>query len=38
MLRVAGKGPSDWGYAVVPILGPLIGGELGGLLLRAIAR
>src|ERR1700757_233764 len=38
LLPVAGKGPSDWGYAVVPILGPLIGGGLGGLLLRAVAR
>src|SRR5215831_11551374 len=38
VLPVADKGPSDWGYAVVPILGPLIGGGLGGLLLRAVAR
>src|ERR1700741_3977929 len=38
VLPVAGKGPSDWGYAIVPILGPLIGGGLGGLLLRAVAR
>jgi len=38
VLPVAGKGPSDWDYAVVPILGPLIGGGLGGLLLRAVAR
>jgi len=37
VLPVADKGPSDWGYAVVPILGPLIGGGLGGLLLRAVA-
>jgi glycerol uptake facilitator protein len=38
VLPVAGKGPSDWGYAIVPILGPLIGGGLGGLLLRAVVR
>ena len=38
VLPVAGKGPSDWGYAFVPILGPLIGGVLGGLLLRVVAR
>ena len=38
VLPIAGKGPSDWGYAIVPILGPLIGGGLGGLLLRAVAR
>jgi glycerol uptake facilitator protein len=38
LLPIAGKGPSDWGYAIVPILGPLIGGGLGGLLLRAVTR
>src|SRR5215510_9587590 len=38
ILPIAGKGPSDWGYAIVPILGLLIGGGLGGLLLRAVAR
>ena len=38
VLPVAGKGPSDWSYAIVPILGPLIGGGLGGLVLRAVAR
>jgi glycerol uptake facilitator protein len=38
VLPIAGKSDSDWGYAVVPILGPLIGGIAGGLLLRAIAR
>jgi glycerol uptake facilitator protein len=36
LLPVAGKGKSDWGYAVVPILGPLIGGALAGVLLRVI--
>jgi len=35
-LPIAGKGPSDWGYAIVPVLGPLIGGGLAGMLLRAI--
>jgi glycerol uptake facilitator protein len=34
VLPVAGKGNSDWGYAAVPLLGPFIGGGLGGLLLR----
>jgi len=38
VLPVAGKGTSDWSYAVVPILGPLIPGGLGGLLLRTIVR
>jgi glycerol uptake facilitator protein len=31
LLPIPGKGPSDWGYAWVPVLGPLIGGILGGL-------
>lgn len=35
VLPIAGKGPSGWSYAIVPILGPLIGGGLAGLLLRA---
>ncbi|HUO35399.1 MAG TPA: MIP/aquaporin family protein [Candidatus Acidoferrum sp.] len=38
VLPIAGKGGSDWGYAIVPVLGPLIGGGLAGILLRAIAR
>ncbi|HEX2102498.1 MAG TPA: aquaporin, partial [Solirubrobacteraceae bacterium] len=29
VLPIAGKGPSDWGYAWVPVLGPIIGGILG---------
>jgi glycerol uptake facilitator protein len=33
ILPIAKKGPSDWGYAVVPIIGPLIGATLAGLLL-----
>jgi glycerol uptake facilitator protein len=36
LLPIAGKGKSDWSYAIVPILGPLIGGTLAGLLLRAM--
>jgi glycerol uptake facilitator protein len=32
ILPVPGKGPSDWSYAWVPVLGPLMGGALGGLL------
>src|ERR1700745_2779086 len=38
LLPVAGKGPSDWSYAIVPVIGPLIGGGLAGMLLRAIAK
>ncbi|MBX3444646.1 MAG: aquaporin family protein [Planctomyces sp.] len=29
LLPIPGKGPSDWGYAWVPVIGPLIGGVLG---------
>jgi glycerol uptake facilitator protein len=36
LLPVANKGKSDWGYAMVPILGPLIGGALAGGLMRVI--
>ena len=28
ILPIAGKGPSDWGYSWVPILGPMIGAAL----------
>ena len=31
LLPIRGKGSSDWGYSWVPIVGPLIGGALGGL-------
>ncbi len=33
-LPMAKKAPSDWGYASVPILGPLIGAALAGVLMR----
>jgi glycerol uptake facilitator protein len=36
LLPVANKGKSDWGYAMVPILGLLIGGALAGGLMRVI--
>jgi len=38
ILPIAGKGTSDWGYAIVPVLGPMIGGGLAGMFLRAIAK
>src|SRR5262244_2786265 len=38
VLPIADKGPSDWGYAVIPVVGPLIGGGLAGVLLRVIPR
>jgi glycerol uptake facilitator protein len=31
ILPIAGKGSSDWGYAWVPVVGPLAGGALGAL-------
>ena len=36
MLPIAGKGSSDWNYAPIPVIGPLLGGALAGLLLRAL--
>ncbi len=32
ILPIPGKGTSDWAYAWVPVVGPLTGGALGGLL------
>jgi glycerol uptake facilitator protein len=34
ILPIAGKGGSDWAYAPIPIVGPLAGGALAGLLLK----
>lgn len=31
LLPIKGKGSSDWSYSWVPVVGPLIGGALGGL-------
>jgi glycerol uptake facilitator protein len=31
ILPIPGKGDSDWGYAWIPVLGPIIGGILGAL-------
>ena len=30
VLPIPGKGTSDWGYSWIPVVGPLIGGALGG--------
>jgi glycerol uptake facilitator protein len=35
ILPIAKKGGSDWGYAVIPVLGPLAGGALAGVFIRA---
>jgi len=37
LLPVAAKGGSDWGYAPIPVIGPLIGGALAGWLLLLIS-
>ena len=37
LLPVAGKGPSEWNYAAIPVLGPVIGAILAGLVIRAAA-
>ncbi|KOU74310.1 glycerol transporter [Streptomyces sp. MMG1533] len=34
-LPIPNKGTSDWGYAWIPVVGPLIGGALAGLLYNA---
>ncbi|MGZ6545734.1 MAG: MIP/aquaporin family protein [Actinomycetota bacterium] len=35
ILPIPGKGGSDWQYALVPVIGPLIGGVLGALAAKA---
>ena len=37
ILPIAGKGGSDWNYAPIPIVGPLLGGVLAGWLLKFLA-
>lgn len=32
LLPIRGKGSSDWGYAWVPVVAPLVGGTVGGML------
>lgn len=36
ILPISGKGPSDWSYAPIPVIGPLLGGALAGFLLRLV--
>lgn len=37
LLPIPGKGDSGWGYAWVPVVGPLLGGVLGAVAYQAIA-
>jgi glycerol uptake facilitator protein len=37
LLPLAGKGKSEWDYAPIPVVGPLIGALLAGWLIRAAA-
>ena len=37
LLPVAGKGPSEWDYAAIPVMGPVIGALLAGIVIRAIS-
>lgn len=36
LLPISGKGKSDWGYAPVPIVGPLLAGGAGAVIIKAI--
>ena len=36
LLPISGKGGSDWGYAWIPVVGPLLGGLLAALLWRGV--
>ncbi|MCK5209914.1 MAG: aquaporin family protein [Cyclobacteriaceae bacterium] len=36
LLPIEGKGPSDWAYSWIPILGPIIGGMTGTLFYKAL--
>ena len=35
LLPIAGKGSADWSYAQIPVIGPLVGGALAGVVLAA---
>ncbi len=37
LLPIAGKGPSDWGYAWVPVVGPVLGATLAAFAWQALA-
>ncbi|WP_064093418.1 MIP/aquaporin family protein [Rossellomorea aquimaris] len=35
-LPIPGKGPSNWGYSWIPVLGPVLGGSFGGVFYKAV--
>jgi glycerol uptake facilitator protein len=37
ILPIKGKGSSDWGYALIPVLAPIVGGVIGAKLFIALA-
>ena len=37
LLPIAGKRDSDWGYAWIPIIGPILGGALAAVLFRGLS-
>ena len=38
ILPIAGKGGSNWGYAIVPVLGPIAGGMLGAVIYKVFYK
>ncbi len=38
LLPIIGKGKSDWGYAWIPVVGPLLGGMFGALMFKALFK
>ena len=38
ILPIAGKGGSNWGYAIVPVLGPIAGGMLGAVIYKVFIK
>ncbi len=36
VLPIHGKGSSNWGYAWIPVVGPILGGSFGGLFYQAV--
>ena len=38
ILPISGKGNSDWGYALVPIVGPLIAAGIGAAIIKVVGN